>query len=73
LLDKLAEKNFVGATPKVKAELLRFFAEPDAPYATKRNVKAWANVQTQLQQLKTATTVPGVADSSFAPSSAPVP
>src|SRR3981189_1761550 len=61
LLDKLAEKNFVGATPKVKAELLRFFAEPDAPYATKRNVKAWANVQTQRQQLKTAATVPGVA------------
>jgi hypothetical protein len=54
LLGKLAELKFAGATPEVKAELLRFFAEPDAPYATKRNAKAWATVQIQLQQLKSA-------------------
>jgi hypothetical protein len=54
LLDKLAENKFASATSEVKAELLRFFAEPDAPYATKRNAKAWAKVQTQLQQLKSA-------------------
>src|SRR5437016_3926793 len=54
LLDKLAENKFVGATSEVKAELLRFFAEPDAPYATKRNAKAWTRVQTQLQRLKSA-------------------
>src|SRR5260370_3281301 len=52
LLDKLSENKFVGASSEVKAELLRFFAEPDAPYATKRNAKAWTKVQTQLQQLK---------------------
>src|SRR6266481_1710529 len=52
LLGKLAERNFAGATPEVKAELLNFFAEPAAAYATKRNAKAWAKVQTQLQQLK---------------------
>src|SRR5881392_641849 len=54
LLDKLAENKFVGATSEVKAELLRFFAEPDAPYAMKRNAKTWTKVQTQLQQLKSA-------------------
>jgi hypothetical protein len=54
LLGKLAELKFVDASPEVKAELLRFFAEPDAPYATKRNAKAWATVQIQLQQLKSA-------------------
>ena len=54
LLDKLAENNFASATSDVKAELLHFFAEPDAPYATKRNAKAWARVQTQLQQLRSA-------------------
>ena len=54
LLDKLVENKFVGATSEVKAELLRFFAEPDAPYATKRNAKAWTRVQTQLQRLKSA-------------------
>src|SRR5216683_2984308 len=51
LLDKLAENKFVGATAEIKSELLRFFAEPDAPYATKRNAKVWAKVQSQLQQL----------------------
>ncbi len=60
LLDKLAENKFANATSEVKAELLRFFSEPDAPYATKRNAKAWTKVQTQLRQLKSAmvTTVP---------------
>jgi len=52
LLDRLAENKFASATPEVKAELLDFFAEPDVPYATKHNAKAWANVQTQLHQLK---------------------
>jgi hypothetical protein len=55
LLGKLAELKFADASPDIKAELLRFFAEPDAPYATKRNAKAWARVQIQLQQLKLAT------------------
>ena len=63
LLDKLAENKFAGATSDVKAELLNFFAEPDAPYATKRNAKAWAKVQTQLQQLKSATVASGLASS----------
>ncbi len=63
LLDKLAENKFAGATSEVKAELVRFFAEPDAPYATKHNVKAWTKVQTQLQQLKSATFISGPANS----------
>jgi hypothetical protein len=67
LLDRLAGKSFVGVTPELKAELLHFFAEPDAPYATKRNAKAWARVQTELQQLKSACTAPGAADE-FRPS-----
>ena len=63
LLDKLAENKFAGATSEVKAELLNFFAEPDAPYVTKRNAKAWAKVQTQLQQLKSATVASSLANS----------
>jgi hypothetical protein len=53
LLGMLAEQNFAGASPALREELLHFFSEPDAPYATKRNVKAWAAVQAQ-QQLKAA-------------------
>ena len=54
LLDALAKKNFSGASPELRAELLNFYGHPDAPYATKQNPKAWAKVQTQLEQLKKA-------------------
>ncbi len=63
LLDKLAENKFASATAEVKTELLHFFAEPDAPYATKHNAKAWTKVQSQLQQLKTAMVTSGPANS----------
>ena len=52
LLDKLAEKNFAGARPELKAELLHFYADTGAAYSTKRNARQWAKVQTQLQHLK---------------------
>ncbi len=52
LLDALAKQNFSGASPGVRAELLEFFAHPDAPYATKRKPKEWAKVQAELEQLR---------------------
>jgi hypothetical protein len=64
LLDKLAEKKFSGATPELKAELVQFFADPAAAYATKRDAKAWAKVQIQLELLKAAPAVPVAAGSS---------
>lgn len=54
LLDRLAEKSFAAATPELKAEIVEFFADPSAAYATKRNGKAWAKVLAQLEQLKGA-------------------
>jgi len=63
LLEKLAESKFAGVTTEVKAELQHFFSEPDAPYATKRNAKAWAKVQSQLQQLNSAAATPAPANS----------
>src|SRR5882757_6110425 len=56
LLDKLTENKFANVSPPVKEELERFYDTPEAPYATKRNAKAWAKLQTQLQQLKSAVT-----------------
>ena len=63
LLDKLAENKFTGTTSELRAELLQFFGDPTASYATKRNAKAWAKVQTQLQQLKSATVASSLANS----------
>jgi len=54
LLDALAKQNFSSASPKLRAEFLEFYGHPDAPYATKRNPKAWAKVQVELEQLKRA-------------------
>ena len=54
LLGKLAEQKFAEASPAVREEILHFYSDPDAPYATKRNAKAWAKVQAQLEQLKAA-------------------
>src|SRR5215470_7559554 len=51
LLDELAETKFAGVTPELKAEFLHFYADPGAPYATKRDAKAWARVRAELQQL----------------------
>ena len=54
LLDKLSDEKFAGAAPELRANLLTFFADPAAPYATKRDPKAWAKLQTELDQLKAA-------------------
>jgi zinc dependent phospholipase C len=54
LLDRLAERHFAAMSPELRAELLRFYGEKDAPYTTKRNAKAWAKVQEELAQLRTS-------------------
>ncbi|HEX8764982.1 MAG TPA: hypothetical protein VF740_07460, partial [Candidatus Acidoferrum sp.] len=63
LLDELAEANFAKVNSETRAELLHFYADPDAPYATKRNARAWAKVRAQLQQLQAAPVAPLTADS----------
>ena len=52
LLDLLAKTNFDEMSPALRAEMLRFYADPNAPYATKRHPKEWARVEAALQQLK---------------------
>jgi Zinc dependent phospholipase C len=52
LLGKLAVLDFADMSPDLRAEILEFFADPNAPYAIKRNPKAWSKVEAELQQLK---------------------
>jgi len=75
LLDELAETNFANVTAETKAELLHFYADPDAAYATKRHAKAWARVQAQLLQLQTAPVAPLAAGpaTTLQPATAPLP
>ena len=75
LLDELAETNFANVTAETKAEILHFYADPDAAYATKRHAKAWARVQAQLLQLQTAPVAPLAAGpaTTLQPATAPLP
>ena len=52
LLDRLAQQKFATVPPEMRAELLQFFSDPDAAYATKKDPKAWATVQTELAGLR---------------------
>jgi len=67
LLDELAEKKFAAITSELKTEILHFYADPDSPYATKRNAKAWAKLQTELQQLRSSTKVANAQPSALIP------
>ena len=67
LLDKLAEQNFAAVSPELRAELLTFFRDPNAPYATKRKPKEWSRVEAELRQLKSSTPQPVSAETIPAP------
>ena len=54
LLDKLAEQNFSGLTPGIRAELLDFFRAPSTSFVIKKDKKLWAKVPSELEQLRNA-------------------
>ena len=62
LLERLAAKNFADMSPDLRAELLNFFADPNAPYATKRKPQEWTQVEADLQKLKSFTPQPESAE-----------
>jgi hypothetical protein len=61
LLDRIAQNNFAGASPELRAELLRFYASPEAPSAAKVSEKARARLKADLQKLENATPTPAAA------------
>jgi hypothetical protein len=62
LLEDLAKQNFAGVTPVLRADLLQFYSNPDAPYATKLKPKEWNKVLVALQQLKSSAPTPVTAE-----------
>jgi hypothetical protein len=52
LLEALARQSFSGVSPELRAELLQFYADPEAPYSTKRNARDWDKVVLAVQQLR---------------------
>ncbi len=54
LLGKLAEEKFAGAPSELRADILKFYGDSNGDYSTKKDPKAWAKVQAELEQLKAA-------------------
>lgn len=54
LLDGLAKQNFIDASAQLRAELLDYYSQPDAPNSVRRHHKEWAKVQAEVAQLKNA-------------------
>ena len=52
LLEELAQQDFVGVTSGLRADLLHFYSDPNAPYATKRKAEEWNKLQLDLKRLK---------------------
>ena len=52
LLGRLYKQNFAGMSPDLREEILRFYRDPAAPYATRKDRKAWARVEEELQRLR---------------------
>jgi len=52
LLDKLAEHKFQSVTPALRANILAFYANPNAPIATKKHDKDWQKTLRDLEQLR---------------------
>ena len=52
LIDQLASKTSGPLSPGLRENLFQFYSDLNAPNATRKDAKAWRQLQDQLQQLK---------------------
>jgi hypothetical protein len=52
LLDRLQKNNFATVSPGLRTALLAYYADLNAPFATKKDKKEWAKVVRDINQLK---------------------
>jgi hypothetical protein len=70
LLDELAQNNFASLSADLKDNILGFYSNLNAPFATKRNKKEWQKTLDDLAKLKAAPAQgPGVVSTAQAPES----
>ncbi len=58
LVDELAEHNFDRMTPGLRADILGFYRDPNAPIATKKKALAWKKTQDELEKLRSLPDAP---------------
>ena len=54
LLGQLSKHKFDRTTPQLRDNILDFYSDLSASFATKKNRDEWKNVLTELDQLKTS-------------------
>jgi len=60
LLDTLAQDDFSGASPELRADLLSFFSSPDVPSSDRRSEKERARLKTDVKKLENAALAPTI-------------
>jgi hypothetical protein len=60
LLNRLAAKDFAGASPELRADLLRFYSSADIPPSDKLSEKARARLRADVQKLENMALAPTV-------------
>jgi hypothetical protein len=61
LVDQLSTKKAdASLSPQIRDSLLHYYADPNAPIATKKNPKEWEKLQKELDTLKESAAVPSI-------------
>ncbi len=58
LVDRLAKNHFQQISPELQKDILSYYSNQAAPFATKKNRKEWARVVSEINELKTVTPAP---------------
>jgi Zinc dependent phospholipase C len=61
LLDQLAGHNFDQISPELRTNILTFYADPNAPLATKKKPADWKKAEDELEKLRALPNPPSVA------------
>jgi hypothetical protein len=54
LVDRLAKDHFAQVSPELRADILAFFSDANAPLAIKKDKKHWARIAREVDDLKSA-------------------
>ena len=54
LLDRLDKNQFRDISPELRANILDYYADTNAPFATKKHSKQWVRVLQEINQIKAA-------------------
>ena len=55
LVDRLAKNHFQQISPELRQDILAYYSNLDAPFATKKNKKEWPRVVSEIDELKAIT------------------